>query len=137
MYNNLDNEAYLVYCFENNSEFLFLRFLPLQVQLPWNIFVADTDGAESYISCGGDYFGSMTEIGFPDYQAYLTINGNAGGGTPCPADFNGDGVVNGADFGSILAAWGPCAGCPEDLNGDGVVNGADVGGLLAAWGACP
>ena len=45
MYNNLDNEAYLIYCFENNSEFLCLRFLPLQVQLPWNIFVGDTDGA--------------------------------------------------------------------------------------------
>jgi hypothetical protein len=51
-----------------------------------------------------------------------------------PADFNGDGVVNGADLGLLLAAWGPCKGCPEDLNGDGVVNGADLGLMLADWG---
>ena len=52
-------------------------------------------------------------------------------------DFNGDGIVNGADFGSILAAWGTCGGCPEDLDGNGEVNGADVGLLLAVWGPCP
>ena len=103
----------------------------------FGVSFADTDGTDGYISCGGDYFGSVSEIGFPDLQPYLVINGDAGGSNPCPADFNGDGQVNGADFGSILAAWGPCAGCPEDLNGDGQVNGADVGGLLAAWGACP
>ena len=55
----------------------------------------------------------------------------------CVGDFDGNGVVNGADFGSILAAWGPCSGCPEDLNGDGQVNGADVGSFLAVWGVCP
>ena len=55
----------------------------------------------------------------------------------CDGDFNGDGVVNGADFGSLLAAWGACAGCSEDLNGDDVVNGADVGLFLAFWGPCP
>jgi hypothetical protein len=51
-----------------------------------------------------------------------------------PADFNGDGVVNGADLGLLLAAWGSCPGCVEDLNGDGVVNGADIGLLLADFG---
>ena len=29
-----------------------------------------------------------------------------------------------------------CSDCPEDLNGDGVVNGADFGILLASWGSC-
>ena len=57
------------------------------------------------------------------------------GGT-CEGDFNGDGQVNGADFGSLLAAWGVCGGCPEDLNGDGIVSGADVGLLLSVWGPC-
>ena len=103
----------------------------------FGVILANTDGTEGYISCGGAYFGSMSEIGFGDYQPYITLNGDAAGGNDCPADFNGDGQVNGADFGSILAAWGACAGCPEDLNGDGQVNGADVGGILAAWGACP
>ena len=60
-----------------------------------------------------------------------------GGGSDCTGDFNGDGVVDGADFGFILAAWGPCPGCPEDLDGNGTVNGADVGLLLAVWGPCP
>jgi hypothetical protein len=27
--------------------------------------------------------------------------------------------------------------CPGDLNGDAVVNRADIGSLLAAWGECP
>ncbi|MCP4834684.1 MAG: hypothetical protein GY895_07940, partial [Phycisphaera sp.] len=29
----------------------------------FGVILADTDGAESYISCGGDYFGSLTDIG--------------------------------------------------------------------------
>ena len=51
-----------------------------------------------------------------------------------PADLNQNGVVNGADLGFMLAAWGSCADCPADLNGDGEVNGADLGLFLAAWG---
>jgi hypothetical protein len=51
-------------------------------------------------------------------------------GPPNPADLNGDGVVNGADLGMLLAAWGTPAG---DLNGDGTTDGADLGVLLAAW----
>ena len=53
---------------------------------------------------------------------------------PCPADFNGDGLVNGADLGLLAAAWETAAG---DLDGDGTTSGADVGLLLAAWGECP
>ena len=53
--------------------------------------------------------------------------------TGIPGDFNGDGFVNGADFGLLLVAWGSCSGCPEDLDDNGVVNGADVGLLLVAW----
>lgn len=54
-----------------------------------------------------------------------------------PCDINGDGIVNGADLGSMLGAWGVCAdpnNCPQDLNGDGQVNGADLGLLLGCWG---
>jgi hypothetical protein len=36
-------------------------------------------------------------------------------------------------MGLLLSSWGACAGCPADLNGDGVVNGADMGLLLANW----
>ena len=53
---------------------------------------------------------------------------------PCPADLNGDGEVNGADLGILLAAWG--GGGAADINGSGTVDGADLGILLAAWGSC-
>ncbi|MFO0873677.1 MAG: hypothetical protein U0575_06860 [Phycisphaerales bacterium] len=55
---------------------------------------------------------------------------------PCPADITGDGLVDGADLGVLLAAWGPCVGCAADVTFDGVVDGADLGVVLAAWGAC-
>ncbi len=50
------------------------------------------------------------------------------------ADLDGDGIVDGADLGLMLNAWGPCRGCPADLNGDGIVDGADLGLLLSQWG---
>jgi hypothetical protein len=50
-----------------------------------------------------------------------------------PGDFNGDGVVNGDDLGTLLANWGACASCPADLNGDGFVDGNDLGQLLGLW----
>lgn len=56
---------------------------------------------------------------------------------PTP-DLNGDGIVNAADIGILLAAWGPCPSqpqtCPADLNGDGVVNASDLGIVLGQWG---
>ncbi len=58
-------------------------------------------------------------------------------GTPCPGDLDGDGRVDGADFGGLLASWGSCSGCPADLDGDGQVAGGDVGLLLSQWGLCP
>ena len=55
---------------------------------------------------------------------------------PSP-DLNGDGLVDGADLGLLLLAWGPCpsppAACGADLNTDGQVDGADLGLLLLAW----
>jgi plastocyanin len=67
-------------------------------------------------------------------QASLTIVASA----PCIGDLNGDGVVNGADLGLMLGAWGNCGkgACIADLNNDGLVNGADLGLLLGSWGKC-
>jgi len=53
----------------------------------------------------------------------------------CPADLDGNGVVDGADLGELLALWGTADGS-ADLDGNGVVDGADLGELLAAWGDC-
>jgi hypothetical protein len=57
--------------------------------------------------------------------------------TACANDFNGNGVIDGADLGQLLGAWGPCSGCSTDLDGDGVTAGSDLGALLGAWGPCP
>jgi len=54
----------------------------------------------------------------------------------CPADLNGDGVVNVSDLLILLGEWGDCAGCDSDLNNDGVVNVSDLLVLLGAWGQC-
>jgi hypothetical protein len=52
---------------------------------------------------------------------------------PVTGDLNGDGVVNGADLGQLLAAWGAAPGNAADFNGDGAIDGIDLGVLLANW----
>jgi hypothetical protein len=56
------------------------------------------------------------------------------GTTPCPADFDGDGTVGGADLATLLGAWGTAA---ADLDGNGTTDAADLSIVLGAWGACP
>ena len=53
----------------------------------------------------------------------------------CPADLNGDGIVDGADLSSLLGAWGGSGG-PADIDGSGQVDGADLAALLGDWGDC-
>ncbi len=48
-----------------------------------------------------------------------------------PADLNADGVVDGADLGILLGAWGSAS--HADLDGSGAVDGADLGALLGGW----
>lgn len=56
---------------------------------------------------------------------------------PCPPDFDSNGVVDGADLGSLLASWGAAPpGTAADFDASGQVDGADLGVLLASWGAC-
>ena len=86
--------------------------------------------------CGITEYLDVASIGFDATMHQNLIGTLGGGGTPCPTDFNGDLVTDGADFGTILAQWGPCPGCEGDLDGDDVVGGSDVGQILAAWGPC-
>lgn len=53
-------------------------------------------------------------------------------GEPVLGDINDDGIVDGADLGLLLGAWGS-ADSAADLNDDGAVDGADLGLLLGAW----
>lgn len=58
-------------------------------------------------------------------------------GVPCPADFNRDGGIDGADISDFFEHWE--AGMHEaDVNDDGGVNGSDVEVFFAAWenGGC-
>lgn len=60
---------------------------------------------------------------------------------PCPADLNGDRVINTGDLTLLLAQFGQTASPPgsgADINGDGAVNTADLTIFLAKFGsACP
>ena len=68
----------------------------------------------------------------------------AAGGDDCPADWDGNGVVNAADVGAFLSAYfldlqnGTFV---ADFDGNGVVNAADVGAFLSEYflsiGPCP
>lgn len=49
-------------------------------------------------------------------------------------DLNGDGVVDGADLGVLLGAWGVSGGLgTADINLDNLVDGADLALLLGDW----
>ncbi len=55
-----------------------------------------------------------------------------------PVATGGDGIVDGADLGALLARWkdtGPSIAdiAPVASGGDGIVDGADLGALLARW----
>jgi hypothetical protein len=102
---------------------------------------ANTPGSFVWIrsaSCGITEYITLESIGFTQ-QWTVEVSGTNGceGGVECPGDFNGDGIVDGADFGTVLAAWGACpAPCPQDLDGNGTVDGADLGLMLSFWGLC-
>jgi len=55
--------------------------------------------------------------------------------TACPADLNGDGLVDASDMGAMLALWGDAENA-ADLNDDGAVDAQDLGLLLVGWGPC-
>lgn len=82
--------------------------------------------------------------GFDNLTGFGRVNAAAAiaavASPPAPGDLNLDGVVDSADLGLMLSAWGMCADCdaipcPADLDGSCAVDGADVGTLLANWSA--
>ncbi|MFZ9688687.1 MAG: hypothetical protein ACO3DS_02495 [Phycisphaerales bacterium] len=71
--------------------------------------------------------GSVVEAGLDDFR----VDG-IGCSAANPADLDGNGIVDGADLGLLLAGWGSSS---PDLDGNGFCDGADLGLLLAAWGS--
>lgn len=86
--------------------------------------------------------GTCTDVqdpGFDQTSGYGRINAGAAVRSARTiaglGDLNSDGIVDGADLGLLLGAWGqPCGTpCSADLNDDNVVDGADLGLLLGGW----
>jgi hypothetical protein len=81
----------------------------------------------SIVAERGDTF-TIRVSGHPTGKGVLSISCSPD--SPPTPDLNGDGVVDGADLGLLLASWDT----PDaDLNGDGTTDGADLGLLLASW----
>ena len=89
---------------------------------------------------GVDVFGGIISTGQPFDEVLIhdPVDGEVaiddlffGQIDPHQPDLNADGIVDGADVGILLGAWGTSG--PGDLNEDGMVNGADLGLMLASW----
>ncbi|MCP4835895.1 MAG: hypothetical protein GY895_14165 [Phycisphaera sp.] len=93
----------------------------------------DAPGANDFrLARGEDEFGDPTGT-----YAGFVFNGELHSlNRPCDADFNDDGVVDGADLAVLLIQWGPFDAM-ADLDGDGAVGGSDLGLLFTGWGPCP
>lgn len=102
----------------------------------WDIFEAYDINDQGYILALAD---ADLSGGF-DLHAVLLVPVTGCISATCPADFNGDAVVDGLDLALLLGAWGdPCGlgPCPYDLTcDDSIVDGLDLALLLGAWGPC-
>ncbi|MHC4909794.1 MAG: DUF6851 domain-containing protein [Planctomycetota bacterium] len=58
------------------------------------------------------------------------------GQVSCPADQNGDRMIDVQDLVAIILDWGPCENCPTDTNDDGAVDVQDLINTITAWGQC-
>ncbi len=83
-------------------------------------------------------FNPLSDLGYPDVNWVTELGVDLGATPPCPADFDGNGIVDGGDLPIVLGSWGSCGkgDCQADLNGDRIVDGADLSQLLGAWGSC-
>ena len=85
-----------------------------------------------------DAGGPMTGGDFSLTGGFWAGTGSGGGGCdPCPADYNLDGGIDGADVEAFFSDWEGGTGC-GDTNQDGGIDGADVEFFFNAWenGGC-
>jgi hypothetical protein len=55
----------------------------------------------------------------------------------CPADVNGNSVVDVDDLLAVINVWGFTGSNPADVDGSGTVDVDDLLIVVAAWGSCP
>jgi hypothetical protein len=72
---------------------------------------------------------------YADGMARFNFNDALFGEAQCPSDLSVDGLVDGADLGLLLSAFGTDS-FAADFDNSGLVDGGDLGVLLAAWGPC-
>lgn len=117
-----------------NGQAIAANALSVQVDDDGTVFILDGAGVHQFSASGshlGLVFESDPDNPFIDFGLQHEVPAID---TSIQGDLNGDGVVNGADMGLLLAAWGPApAGTPADLDSDAVVGGGDLGLLLANW----
>jgi hypothetical protein len=107
--------------------------------LPINTLVTASYGCPSgggrlttTLTAGNTYY-LVAGLYYGNYGACSTRNVTVEFVDPCPADLNGDNIVNGVDLGLLLSAWGTA---DQDITGDNWTDGVDLGIMLASWGPC-
>jgi len=123
----------------------------VEVDIADKTLIAEIDGRPNYLGTGeiSAHFGLgdatiIDELrvrwprGYVTTLTHVDVNQHMVITAPELCDFNGDGVVDGADLEILLAAWGDLGTSSDrkaDVNNDGVVDGADLGILLQSWSA--
>ena len=108
---------------QTNTEDVGLEIGPLPLEIPTFPPGDETVG----VLLGGTIGVSSFDF---DFVASLTGTESV---SELPEDLTGDGIVNSADLGLLIAEWGVCEDCAADFNDDGIVDAADLGAIIAAW----
>ncbi len=96
---------------------------PTSDQIEWSLTPSDV----------GDYFYTCRIF----FHVGMVGRIEVVGAPSCPADLNGDGVVNFVDVSAFVALFG-AGDLGADFNGDGVISFVDVSAFVAAFSAgCP
>ena len=89
------------------------------------------------VESNGELVARCSIDGSISIQAIVDSIRNVDFGGDCPADLDGNGVVEGSDLTILLASWGLTGdSLPTDLNGDGEIGGSDLAIVIGNWGSC-
>jgi hypothetical protein len=103
----------------------------------------DDNGCQSnknWVFVSGTTWFNLCSFGVAGDLVIRTIIDPMGAPVDCPPDVNGDGMVDTADLGLLIANFGqaPPFVPSADVNDDGVTDTADLGILISAFGTiCP
>jgi uncharacterized membrane protein len=104
----------------------------LGITFPSNLNIIDFAGISAD---GSTVIGAALDINNGLLQSFvLTLPASCPADATCAADLNGDGLIDTADLGILIGAFGSAEEC-SDTNGDGIVDTADLGVLIGAFGA--